>query len=151
MTDKMKDHPDPKTRNTVSEEPDVKTRTVLYIEDDQAGMQLMDTLLARAPGVKMIGAEIGKAGIELAERHRPDVIILDINLPDMTGYNVLGYLKVEEWTENIPVIALTARMAPEDIERGLRAGFFSYLTKPINTQEFLDTLEMAFQQSPKKE
>ncbi|MDA0305520.1 MAG: response regulator [Proteobacteria bacterium] len=104
MTVKMKVHPDPKTRNTVSEEPDVKARTVLYVEDDQAGMQFMDTLLARVPGVKMIGAETGKAGIELAERHKPDVIILDINLPDMNGFDILGYLKVEEWTENIPVI-----------------------------------------------
>jgi len=151
MTDKMKDRSDPKAENTGSEESDIKARTVLYVEDNKAGVQLMATLLARIPGVKMIAAETGKAGIELAERHLPDAILLDINLPDMNGFDVLGYLKVEASTENIPVIALTARTAFEDMERGMKAGFFSYLTKPIDIQEVLDTLEKAWQESPEKE
>lgn len=144
------DRPVSKAGNAGSEESGVKGRTVLYIEDNEPSVQLMETLLTRIPGVKMIAAGTGKAGIALAERHVPDAILLDINLPDMDGFEVLGHLKVETSTETIPVIALTARTAPEDMDRGLTAGFFSYLTKPINIQQVLDTLEKAWKGSPDK-
>ncbi len=143
--------PDPNAGNADSEESGVKARTVLYIEDNQPSVQLMETLLARIPGVKMISAGTGGAGIELAERHLPDAILLDINLPDMDGFQILGHLKVEASTENIPVIALTARTAPEDMNRGLSAGFYSYLTKPINIQQIIDTMKMAWGETPDKE
>jgi hypothetical protein len=126
----------------------VRKRTILYIEDNKPSVKLMEILLTRIPGVEMISAGTGKAGIELAERHLPDAILLDINLPDMDGFKTLGYLKVETSTENIPVIALTARTSPEDMSRGLEAGFFSYLTKPINIQQVVDTLERAWAQTP---
>ena len=142
------DLPDPNAEKAESKESDIKARTVLYIEDNQPSVQLMETLLTRVTGIKMISAGTGKAGIELAERHLPDAILLDINLPDMDGFEVLGHLKVETSTENIPVIALTARTAPEDMNRGLLAGFFSYLTKPINIQRVLDTLEKAWGGTP---
>ncbi|MBT7941814.1 MAG: response regulator [Alphaproteobacteria bacterium] len=128
-----------------------KARTVLYVEDNKASLLLMETLLARIPGVTMVAAENGKDGIALAESHLPDAIILDINLPDMNGFDILGYLKVETSTENIPVIALTARTSPTDMNRGMKAGFFAYLTKPINIQEVTDTLERSWQESSDKE
>jgi len=136
------------SKNTDSS--NIKARTVLYIEDNKASMLLMETLLARIPGVTMLGAENGKAGITLAERHLPDAILLDINLPDMNGFDILGHLQVETSTENIPVIAVTARTAPEDMERGLRSGFFAYLTKPINIQEVIETLKRSWQETPEK-
>ena len=133
-----------------ADESGIKDRSVLYIEDNKLNVLLMETLLTRIPDVKMITAGTGKVGIALAERHLPDAILLDINLPDMNGFEVLGQLKVETSTKNIPVIGLTARTAAEDMNRGLTAGLFFYLTKPIDIQLVLDTLERAWAESPEK-
>lgn len=151
MLPENNDLPDPDGTNTGEKKSDIKSRTVLYIEDNESSVKLIEVLLSRIPGVKMISAGTGKAGIELAERHVPDAILLDINLPDMDGFEILGHLKVETSTENIPVIALTARTAIEDVNRGMSAGFFSYLIKPIDIKQVLDSLEKAWGGLPDKE
>ena len=88
----------------------------------------------------MVSAHTGELGLELAEVHKPDVIILDINLPGINGFQALHRLKESEATRDIPVIALSANALPGDIKRGLEVGFRHYLTKPINIPKFLDAL-----------
>jgi CheY-like chemotaxis protein len=80
-------------------------------------------------------------GIQLARAHQPDVILMDINLPGISGIEALKILRADPGTEHIPVIALSANAMPRDIEKGLQAGFFRYLTKPIKVTGFMETLE----------
>jgi len=85
----------------------------------------------------------GIRGIEIAHASRPDVILLDINLPDISGIEVLRILVQDPATAHIPVIALSANAMPRDIDKGMKAGFFRYLTKPIKVNEFMETLDVA--------
>jgi PAS domain S-box-containing protein len=111
--------------------------TVLYIEDNPANLRLIEALFRRHPHLKLLSAVNGEYGLELARRYQPDTILLDIHLPDMDGYAVLEALKSHPETRNIPVIALSADAMPIDIERGLKAGFVHYLTKPVKVDELL--------------
>ena len=88
-------------------------------------------------------AKDGIRGVETARAERPDVILMDINLPGISGLIALGILSEDPQTAGIPVIALSANAMPRDIEKGLAAGFFRYLTKPIKVNEFMDTLDSA--------
>ena len=103
--------------------------------------------MARRPDVRLLSARDGRAGVELARAVRPDVILMDINLPGISGITALRILAEDPFTAHIPVIALSANAMPRDIEKGLRAGFFRYLTKPIKVGEFLDTLDLAFERA----
>ena len=85
----------------------------------------------------------GPLGIKIAQAERPDVILMDINLPGMSGTEVMKILRGDAATAHIPVVALSANAIPRDIERGLEAGFFRYLTKPIKVHEFMETLDVA--------
>ena len=87
----------------------------------------------------------GTLGIELARAARPDVILMDINLPGISGIEALKILRDDPATAHIPVVALSANAMPRDIEKGLEAGFFRYLTKPIKVNEFMDTLDVALE------
>jgi PAS domain S-box-containing protein len=118
-------------------------RTLLYVEDNPANMMLVEHIIANLPEVKMLGARNGYLGIELAHSHHPDVILMDINLPGISGIEALNLLRKDPVTEHIPVIALSANAMPHDIEKGLEAGFFRYLTKPIKVNEFMTTLDDA--------
>ena len=100
-------------------------------------------LLARRGDLRLLSAATGDLGIELARAHRPDVILMDINLPGTNGVKALAVLHRETRTAQIPIIALSANANPRDIERGMAAGFFRYLTKPIKVGELLDTLDLA--------
>jgi CheY-like chemotaxis protein len=111
--------------------------SLLYVEDNPSNMRLMQELVAVLPGVAMLSAETPEKGLELARAHRPDVILLDLNLPGMSGYEVLAHLQAMPETSAIPAIAVTAAAMPEDVERGYAAGFTRYLTKPIDAKEFL--------------
>jgi len=122
------------------------TRTVLCVEDNPANLMLMAQLLGRRPDVKMISAGTGRQGIELAHTAKPDVILMDINLPGINGFTALKILNSDTVTAAIPVIALSANAMPKDIQRGLAAGFFNYLTKPIKLDEFMKTLDLALEQ-----
>ncbi len=118
-------------------------RTVLCVEDNPANLMLVEKLLARRPDLHLLSARDGNAGIELAQAARPAIILMDINLPGISGIQVLGLLALDPETASIPVIALSANAMPHDIERGLEAGFFRYLTKPIKVIEFMRTLDEA--------
>jgi PAS domain S-box-containing protein len=118
-------------------------RTLLYIEDNPANMQLVEELVAESLSMRLLTAVDGTLGIELARATRPHVILMDINLPGINGFKALKILRADVATAHIPVIALSANAMPRDIERGLEAGFFRYLTKPIKINEFTDTLNAA--------
>jgi len=85
----------------------------------------------------------GNHGVELARAHLPDVILMDINLPGISGIEAMNILRKDHTTKHIPVIALSANAMLRDIENGLEAGFFRYLTKPIKVNELISTLDDA--------
>jgi len=120
-------------------------RTVLYVEDNQANMQLVEQLIARRPGMRLLSAGDGASGISLARNHLPDVILMDINLPGISGIQALHILRSDPETRHIPVIAISANAMPHDIKKGLEAGFLRYLTKPIKVVEFMDALDLALE------
>ncbi|MEI9947749.1 MAG: PAS domain S-box protein [Pseudomonadota bacterium] len=118
-------------------------RTLLYVEDNPANLQLVVQIISRRPTMRLLSAKTGDIGIELARAARPDVILMDINLPGMSGIKAMQILRSDSLTQHIPVVALSANAMPRDIERGLQAGFFRYLTKPLKIDEFLETLDVA--------
>jgi CheY-like chemotaxis protein len=120
-----------------------RLRTVLYVEDNPANLMLVEELIARRPHVHLISAVDGNQGVQIACDSLPDVILMDINLPGISGVQALKLLHTNPATAHIPVIALSANAMPRDIERGLAIGFFRYLTKPINVKELMDTLDAA--------
>ncbi|MDZ4710128.1 MAG: PAS domain S-box protein, partial [Saprospiraceae bacterium] len=122
---------------------DAPLRTVLYIEDNPANLKLVEQLIARRPDMCLLSAVNGKLGIELASASQPDVILMDINLPGMSGIEALKILRENPATAHIPVIALTANAMERDIEKGLQAGFYLYLTKPIRVNAFMEALDLA--------
>ena len=124
---------------------DGRLRSLLYVEDNPANLMLVEDLLARRPDIRFLSAADGRRGIEIARASRPDVILMDINLPDISGVHALRILAEDPATAHIPVIALSANAMPHDIEKGLEAGFFRYLTKPIKVNEFVDALDVALE------
>ena len=118
-------------------------RVLLYVEDNPANLKLVEQLIARRPDLKLLSAMTGTLGIELARTKQPEVILMDINLPDMNGFEALCILREDPVTTHIPVIALSANAMPYDIEKGKNAGFFHYLTKPIKVEEFMGILNTA--------
>ena len=120
-------------------------RTLLYVEDNPANLKLVEQLIARRPDIRLLTAVNGRLGVELARTCRPEVILMDINLPGMTGTDAMRILREDPATAHIPVLALSANVIPRDIKAGLEAGFFRYLTKPIKVNEFMEALDMAFE------
>jgi PAS domain S-box-containing protein len=120
-------------------------RTLLYVEDNPANLKLIEQLIARRPDIRLLVARDGNLGIELARANLPDVILMDINLPGISGIEALKILREDPETAHIPVVALSANAMPRDIEKGLQAGFFRYLTKPIKVNEFMETLGVALE------
>jgi len=120
--------------------------TVLYVEDNPANLKLVEEIISFRPDLKLISAPDGHLGLELARAHQPDIILMDINLPGMNGIDAVKLLANDPRTAHIPVIALTANAMPRDVEKGLAAGFFRYLIKPINIDEFTEAINstMAF-------
>jgi PAS domain S-box-containing protein len=118
-------------------------QTLLYVEDNPANLVLIEQLVARRADLRMLSAADGQLGIEFARAHQPDVILMDINLPGISGAEAMKILRADPLTAHIPIIALSANAMPSDIANGLEAGFFSYLTKPIKIGEFMDNLNLA--------
>jgi CheY-like chemotaxis protein len=123
----------------------VRLRILLYVEDNPANLKLVEKLIARRPDLRLLTAVTGRLGIELARTSQPEMILMDINLPDISGIEVLKILREDPATAHIPVVALSANAMPRDIEKGLAAGFFRYLTKPIKVNEFMQTLDVALE------
>jgi PAS domain S-box-containing protein len=128
------------TRNGAAEAP---AHTVLYVEDNPANLKLVEQLIARHADMRMLSAVTGQLGVELARSALPQVIVMDINLPDISGIEALNILRTNPATADIPVVALSANAMPRDIEKGLKAGFFRYLTKPIKIDQFMHALAEA--------
>jgi PAS domain S-box-containing protein len=124
---------------------DAQLRTLLYVEDNPANLMLVEDLIARRSDIRLLSARDGNHGIEIARASLPDVILMDINLPGISGLRALRVLAQDPTTAHIPVVALSANAIPRDIEKGLEAGFFRYLTKPIKVAEFMATLDVALE------
>jgi signal transduction histidine kinase/CheY-like chemotaxis protein len=118
-------------------------RTLLYVEDNPANLELVEQLVARRPDLRLLSAADGNLGIEFARAYQPEVILMDINLPGTSGIEAMKILRADPSTAHIPIIALSANAMPHDIEKGLAAGFFNYLTKPIKVNQFMDVLDVA--------
>jgi len=114
---------------------------VLHVEDNLANLELVEQILARRRGVELRAAMYGGLGLELAREHRPDLILLDLHLPDMLGTEVFDRLQADPATAGIPVVVVSADATPNQIERLRAAGVAAYLTKPIDVRELLDVVE----------
>ena len=135
------DHGSPaatKRRLVTGEQP---SHTILYVEDNPANLVLVEQLVARRPELHLVTAVTGELGIELARSQQPDLILMDINLPGVSGLEALRILRDDPSTSHIPIIAVSANAMPHDISKGLKAGFQLYLTKPIKISEFNTTLD----------
>jgi CheY-like chemotaxis protein len=122
-------------------EPAVTPCDVLYIEDDPVNFTLVERILEFRPALKLMHARSGGSGVELAVAHRPKLVLLDLNLPDMHGSEVLRQLQGESQTADIPVVVLSADATPSQIERLLTAGARNYLTKPFDIDPFLAVVD----------
>jgi PAS domain S-box-containing protein len=125
-------------------------RTLLYVEDNPANMKLVEQLIERCPDIRLLTAVNGTLGIELARAAQPQVILMDVNLPGISGIEALKILREDPATAHIPVVALSANAMPRDIATGLELGFFRYLTKPIKVKEFMETLNTALEFAEKR-
>jgi CheY-like chemotaxis protein len=114
---------------------------VLYIEDDLVNFTLVERILEFRPTLKLLHAARGETGVELAQIHRPKLILLDLNLPDMHGSEVIEKLQTNPGTAQVPVVVLSADATPSQIERLLAAGARNYLTKPFDIDPFLAVVD----------
>lgn len=117
------------------------SHVVLYIEDNAANRLLVERLCDRRPDLTLLSASAGYPGIDLARIHLPEIILMDINLPDINGAAILKILRDDPATAHIAVIALSSDAYPRSIEKGLAAGFFRYITKPFTINEFMARLD----------
>jgi CheY-like chemotaxis protein len=113
-----------------------KKRTILYVEDNLSNLTLIEQMLADQPHIQLITAMQGQLGIELARRHSPDLILLDLHLPDLPGWEVLSRLKRDVATYDTPVVIISADATSRQIKRLMAAGAHAYLTKPLDMVEF---------------
>jgi CheY-like chemotaxis protein len=127
-----------------------RTYSLLHIDDNPISIRLMESIIRTLPQVRMMSAGTPQLGLEIAKAHRPDIILLDLHLPEMDGFQVLAKLKEMAETRDIPVLALTASAYPGDIKRGLTAGFFRYLTKPIDIKALFTAIDEALLESSER-
>jgi CheY-like chemotaxis protein len=120
-------------------------RTLLYVEDNPANLELVVQIIERRPDLRLLTAADGELGIEYARTYQPEVILMDIHLPGISGIEAMRSLRSDPLTEHIPIIALSANAVPREIEKAMEAGFLCYLTKPIKVYEFLHALDQALE------
>ena len=118
-----------------------RAATVLYIEDNSSNVRLMERVLGRRPGITLVHASQGQEGVAMAAARRPDVIFLDMHLPDVSGEEVLRQLWCDPELRRIPVVVLSADATPGQVRRMTASGASAYLTKPLDLQKVLDTLD----------
>ena len=150
----------PLSQNQTEEEPEVieqdksktraasdssKVRTLLYVEDNPDNLHLMEAIIGQFKHLRLLSAPNALIGYDLATSKKPDLILMDINLPGMNGFQALKRLRDTRETRDIPVIAVTSNSQQHDIEAGIRAGFHAYLTKPIKVSDLMRTIERTFQ------
>ncbi|UUZ54514.1 response regulator [Massilia sp. H-1] len=124
--------------------------TLLYIEDNPGNLRLVEEIVRPRTDLRLLSAAEGHAGIALARQHLPHVILVDIHLPGIDGFEIRRLLRADPRTARIPVIAMTARAMPSDIARGKEAGFYSYLTKPIDIDLFSSVIDRAGRAGPQR-
>jgi PAS domain S-box-containing protein len=124
--------------------PSARGRQVVYIEDNPANVVFMRDLVSTFDDVNLVAAPTAEMGLALVRQRPPDVVLMDINLPGMNGFEALRELRSDEATRKVPVIALTAAASERDRQRGLQLGFFRYLTKPVRVDEIIEALESLF-------
>jgi signal transduction histidine kinase/CheY-like chemotaxis protein len=117
---------------------------LLYVEDNPANLMMVEHIIEERPNIEMLSARNGSIGVALARAHLPAVILMDINLPGISGFQALKMLHEDQLTAHIPVVALSANAMQSDIKKGLEAGFFAYITKPVKINEMLTVLDNAF-------
>jgi len=127
---------------------DRKNYKLLYVEDNLANLRLLERIVRRHTPFVFISASDGRSGADMARNELPDLIVLDIELPVMDGYEVFALLRSSPCTAQIPVIALSASARKEDIEKGLQAGFMRYLTKPVDVLYFIRILDQILDTLP---
>jgi CheY-like chemotaxis protein len=118
-------------------------RRLLYIEDNFSNVTLVDQMLAERPTFELMTVMQGRVGLDLARQHSPDLILLDLHLPDMPGWQVLAQLKADQMTREIPVVVISADATAPQIKRLLSAGAHAYLTKPFDIAEFFRVIDDA--------
>jgi CheY-like chemotaxis protein/anti-sigma regulatory factor (Ser/Thr protein kinase) len=121
--------------------------SVLCVDDNPINLKLIAQILAKRPNIQLLTAPTPGLGIQLALGRQPDLILLDINMPGMDGYQVLDVLKTYERTKSIPIIAVTANATPRDIAQGGTVGLADYLTKPLDVGKFLATVDFWLEKS----
>jgi PAS domain S-box-containing protein len=125
-----------------------RRKVVLYVEDNPANVAFMKDLMGTCENIDLLAVPTAEMGVELARLRQPDVIVMDINLPGMSGPDALRELRAAPETKDIPVMALTAAASERDRRRGMDAGFDQYLTKPVNVDDFMTALETVFASLP---
>src|SRR5205814_146508 len=142
---------DSRSESASAAQPAEESRRILYIEDNFSNVTLVDQMLAERPALELMTAMQGRVGLELARQHAPDLILLDLHLPDMPGWQVLAQLKADQLTREIPVVIISADATSPQIKRLLSAGARAYLTKPIDIAEFFRVIEEALGNALKTE
>ena len=122
---------------------DFESATILCIEDNDSNFHLIERTFAERPGIKLVAGTVGRTAVSLAETHRPNVILLDVHLPDMEGNQVLENLRNNPATARIPVIVISADGTQRQMDRMFQAGASAYLTKPLDIQQFLKAVDQA--------
>jgi signal transduction histidine kinase/CheY-like chemotaxis protein len=118
---------------------------LLYVEDSRTNVSLVSQILKSRSNIALLSAHTGEMGLEMAQLHKPNVILLDINLPGMNGFELNQLLKQSETTKNIPIIALTAMDNQTTLEQAKQAGFLTYIIKPLDIKKFLHAIDMAME------
>jgi len=113
---------------------------ILIVEDNEKNMKLVRDVL-QFKGYETIEAVTGTDGVRLSKEHKPDLVLMDIQLPDIDGITALGQIRADATTQKIPVIAVSASVMPDDQQRIVASGFDAYVTKPINVKSFVETIE----------
>jgi len=129
---------------------DAAGHSLLYVEDNPANLLLVEQIIEGSQNMRMLSASNGRLGVAMARKHRPDVILMDINLPGISGFEALKILSNDPLTAKIPVLAISANAMPRDIRKGMEAGFFGYLTKPIIVNEFIAAVTLALEPTESK-
>lgn len=140
---------------TVTDEVDIEIDRnekyiLLYVEDSRTNVSLVSQILKARPQIALMSAHTGEMGLELAHLHHPDVILLDINLPGMDGYDVLKQLQGCPETKGIPVLALTAMDNSRQVQQGKAAGFLTYIVKPLDIKQFLQAIDLALEEAKRR-